>query len=127
MRLSAVLLFSALSIPAFSQTAPSPAPAPKPPTSVEVVPKVIPDDSAVKIALLTEENLQLKGQAIASQEQTALAPLQASYNDQEKVIADWEADVKKKNGWLADVTYDRTTKKFMRAVPAVTTPVAEKK
>lgn len=129
-RLIPVLFLFAFSFRAIAQ-APVTPPA-KPATTVEVTPKPSVDPSSVKIALLTEENLVLKGQAIQTKAASDTAPLQAQYNEQEKIIADWESDVKKKNGWGDDVKLDRASLKFIRTVlvpktevPA--TPAAEKK
>lgn len=95
---------------AATQTSTQPAPA--------LTPKKPVDDTPVKIALLTEENLQLKAQAAQQQAQQTLAPLQQQYMEQEKVIADWVDEVKRQNGWGADVIYDRTERKFRRQAAA---------
>lgn len=96
--------------PVFAQS-PTPPAAP----ASTVTPKKSVDDAPVKMALVVEENLQLKAQAINAQAQQAIAPLQQQFAEEEKIIDAWVEAVKKDNGWGADVTYNRNTKTFERA------------
>lgn len=105
--LATILLLSIA--PVFAQ---NPAPAPQ---AVEITPKKPVDLTVPNMALLQEENLQLRAQAINAQAQQAMAPLQQSFIETEKVLADWIASIKKDNGWGDDVIFNRTTKKFERA------------
>lgn len=98
----------------------------------EVTPKKAVDEAPVKLAQVTEENLNLKAAMLQEQARQQIAPLQAQFADQEKVINDWVAAVKKENGWGDEVTLDRqklaTTGHavWTRTAPAKVAP-AEKK
>jgi len=117
--ITAVLLFAAV---AFAQQSPA---VNQPHTGtpmVEVKPKVAAIDDSVKLALATEENVQLKAQIISTQVKEQLDKqlneLRTQFVDADKVVAAYELKVKKENGWGDDVVFNRQTHKFEKPAPA---------
>lgn len=87
------------------------------------------DQAHIDKALSIEENLQLKAQIIKADADKTVSdrtlPLQAAYGEQEKLLNDYIAAVKKENGWGNDVTFNRQTRHWERTPkvePATTEP-----
>lgn len=84
------------------------------PASTNVTPKQPYDSKDAKIDVLTEENLQLKGNSLAQQYQQQIKSLQDQYTAAEQNLDVWIQKVKSDNNWDDSYVYDRQHDKWVR-------------
>ena len=85
-----------------------------------VTPKAPYDAKDAKIAILTEENLQLKANAATAAYQEQMKQLTADYKAQESTLDAWMAKVRASNGWDGTYTYDRKKDEWVHTPKAET-------
>ena len=113
------LSIAVLSVSIFAQapaTPPAtPPPAPTGPQPAKVEPKTPYDSTKAQLMVEKEKNLQLQSNAMTQQYQAFMQQFQGKYQEQEKVLTDWIATVKKDNGWDDTYTYDREKDQWTKA------------
>lgn len=116
--------------------APVPQPAPQPPAAQPTTPAVpmvpiLPKDPSTMKELLhaakEEDDINKEATTFWNDGNKKLAQMQAQRDAYEKIVQDEIADIKKQEGWGAEVTYNRATGKFEKPLKHAAEKTEEKK